>query len=100
VSKIRKTIQTLEEARRTIQKLELYIERRLPGYGTSFPNNPVNGKIFTRTDQKITYQYYNSTWNDISTGSGGGTPSTNYFLFMDGTRAEMMDSTDLELMAS
>ena len=98
--RIRGTIQSLEEARKTIQKLKLYIDQRLPSWGTEFINNPVEGKIFTRTDLSITYQYINGTWTDISTGGDGGTPDTNYLLWMSGERFEYMDGTDFILMSA
>jgi hypothetical protein len=96
----RKTIKSLEEVRKTLQRIFNEIIRRDPGYGTAFPSVPTDGKIFSRTDTKITYQYQNGAWVDISTGGGGGTPPTNYLLWMDGTRAEFMDGTDFELMES
>lgn len=34
--------------------------------GTSFPSNPVAGQFFTRTDQKISYIYNGSAWDELS----------------------------------
>ena len=97
---LRGTIKTLEEARKELQKMQGFIKLSMPGYGTAFPTNPVDGKILTRTDLDITYQYINGGWVDISTGGGGGTPTTDYLLLMSGERAEWMDGTDFILMSA
>jgi len=42
--------------------------------GTAFPSSPNTGELFFRTDQGKLYVYTSSTWADLTTGGGGGTP--------------------------